>query len=125
MTVLDRDDGQPWNFNDEDKRRKASQLLNKEDPDILMFGPTCAPFQALNMGWNYNRMKIQNAQNMIEDGMRHLAFATELSVYQSKRGKCFALEHPASSARWQTETIDALRKLPGLQEVELTFAHWL
>ena len=86
MTVLDRDDGQSWNFNEEDKRRKAVQLLNKDDPDILMLGPTCAPFSSLNIGWNYNRMKIESAQNMIEDGMRHLAFAAELSIHQSKRG---------------------------------------
>ena len=66
-------------------------------------------------------MKIESAQNMIEDGMRHLAFATELSIHQSKRGKYFALEHPASAASWQTETIDALRKLPGVHEVEFDF----
>ena len=66
-------------------------------------------------------MKIENAQNMIEDGMRHLAFATGLSMHQSKRGKYFALEHPASAASSQTETIDTPRKLPGVQEVEFDF----
>ena len=62
------------------------QMLNDDNPAILMLGPTCAPFSSLNMGWNYNRMKIDKAQDMIEDGMRHLAFATELCKQQSKGG---------------------------------------
>lgn len=70
---------------------------------------------------NYNRMNVEKAPDMIEDGMRHLAFATELSIHQSKRGKSFALEHPASAASWQTETIHTLRNLPGVQEVEFDF----
>ena len=121
LTVIDRDDGMPSNFNEEDKRRKAVELLNRDVPDLLMLGPTCAPFSSLNIGWQYNRMMIDNAQNMIEDGMRHLAFATELSVHQSKRGKYFVIEHPASAASWQTETIDTLRSLPGVREVEFDF----
>ena len=76
LTVIDRDDGRPWDFNDEDKRRKAVRMLNQDNLEILMLGPTCAPFSSLNIGWNYSKMKIQSAQDMIEDGMRHLAFAT-------------------------------------------------
>ena len=65
--------------------------------------------------------EIESAQDMIEDSMRHHAFATELSVHQSKKGKYSALEHPASAASWQTEAVDTLRKLPGVREVEFDF----
>ena len=58
-----------------------------------MSGPTCAPFSSLNMGWNYAKMKMSKARDMIEDGMRHLAYAAELSMHQAKRGKYFAIEH--------------------------------
>ena len=84
LTERDRDDGEAWDFNVEFKRVKAVEMIYRDRPDMLMLGPTCAPFSSLNMGWNYNRMKIQDAQEMIEDGMKHLAFAAHMCILQAK-----------------------------------------
>ena len=86
-----------------------------------MLGPTCAPFSSPNMGWNYNRMKIQDAQEMIEDGMKHLAFATHMCILQAKHLQYFALEHPVSAASWDTEVLGLLRSIQGAEEVEFDF----
>ena len=121
LTEYDRDDGEPCEFNVEAKRNKALELLHRDRPDMLMLGPTCAPFSSLNLGWNYDKMTIGNAQSMIEDGMRHLAFATQLSIWQVKHSRYFALEHPASAASWDTEVLALLRSMKGVVEVEFDF----
>ena len=89
LTQLDRDDGLPWDFNVESKRLKAVELLRKDQPNMLMVGPTCAPFCSLNVGWNYSRMQVGNAEDMIADGMRHLAFATHICLEQTRAGRYY------------------------------------
>ena len=50
LTECDRDDGEAWDFNVEEKRLKAVAMLHRDRPEMLMLGPTCAPFSSLNMG---------------------------------------------------------------------------
>ena len=96
-------------------------MLHRDRPEMLMLGPTCAPFSSLNMGWNYNRMTIERAQEFIEDGMRHLSFAAHLCIRQARQSRYFALEHPVSAASWDTEVLELLRSIPGVMEVEFDF----
>ena len=121
LTEVDRDDGEAWDFNVEAKRTKAVEKLHESRPEMVMLGPTCAPFSSLNIGWNYSRMTTRDAQSMIEDGMRHLSFAAHLCMHQARQSRYFALEHPASAASWNTEVIEMLRGLPGVREVEFDF----
>ena len=121
LTERDRDDGEAWDFNVESKRVKAVEMIHRDRPDMLMLGPTCAPFSSLNMGWNHNRMKIRDAQEMIEDGMKHLAFAAHMCILQAKHHRYFALEHPVSAASWDTEVLGLLRSIQGAEEVEFDF----
>ena len=88
---------------------------------MLMVGPTCAPFCSLNVGWNYSRMQVGNAEDMIADGMRHLAFATHICLEHTRAGRYYALDHPSTAVSWDANVLELLRGSPGATEVEFDF----
>ena len=121
LTLEDRDDGAPLDFNVSEKREKAVRLLHKDRPDMLMLGPNCAPFCTLNQWWNYPTMPVRDMESSIAGGMRHLAFSVHLALHQARAGRYFAVEHPVGAASWHTETLSILRGIPGVVEVEFDF----
>ena len=66
-------------------------------------------------------MLVKDAQSLVEDGMRHLAFSAHLCVQQARSGRYFALEHPVSAASWDTEVLAMVKALPGVEVVEFDF----
>ena len=86
LQTVDPDDGEPWDFNNPAKRLKAVQLLERDQPDILMVGPICNPFSSLNLGWNFDRMPVGKVSDSVEDGMRHLSFGVHLCLRQVRAG---------------------------------------
>ena len=43
LTLVDGDDGEPWNFDNPSKREKAASMLREDEPSVVMLGPPCAP----------------------------------------------------------------------------------
>ena len=80
LTTYDEEDGQPWDFNDEAVRGKAENRIDRDQPDLIMLGPTRAPISLVEYGRNYQRMNNGKAEDQIADGMRHLAFAVTLAI---------------------------------------------
>ena len=60
--MVDPDDGKAWDFNDEEKRRKAKALVTRDRPSLLIGTPMCTAFSILqNMSKHLNveRKKIE------------------------------------------------------------------
>ena len=55
LTVVDPDDGIPWDFNVPAKRRRAFELLERDKPAMLIACPMCGPFSTMN-NLNYAKM---------------------------------------------------------------------
>ena len=55
LTTLDPEDGEPWDFDNKDKRHKALRMLDEDKPLLLVVSPMCGPFSAMN-NINYSKM---------------------------------------------------------------------
>ena len=47
LTVIDPDDGKPWDFDTKEKRDKAFAKVKEEKPKLLIGSPMCTPFSLL------------------------------------------------------------------------------
>ena len=71
LTCVDPDDGNPWDFNDEDKVRKARVLIHTPNPLLLIGSPTCSAFSQMN-NINFSRMSKNGVEDVVAHGRRHL-----------------------------------------------------
>ena len=55
LTTVDPDDGMPWDFNNEDKARKAEDMVRSKRAVLLIGSPMCAAFSTLQV-MNFCRM---------------------------------------------------------------------
>ena len=108
LSVLDSD-GRPWDFNCEDKRKRALKLLREQEPDLLIGSPMCRAFSALQ-GLNKARMGAAKFEAMMEHGRKHMEFATMLYREQAKAGRYYLHEHPASASSWHEPSILELQQ---------------
>ena len=49
LTLVDPDDGEPWDLDLEDKQMKALRLVEVKDPGLLFVSPECFPLLATGM----------------------------------------------------------------------------
>ena len=70
LTVNDVD-GAPWDFNVEEKRNKAKQMVYEKRALLLIGGPMCSAFSQLQ-SINFSRMNNEDVDKIIEYGARHL-----------------------------------------------------
>ena len=47
MTTVDPEDGMPWDFGLEEKRKRAVELLERDKPLLLVACQMCGPFGGL------------------------------------------------------------------------------
>ena len=120
LTTLDPEDGEPWDFDDKDKRSKAMRMLDQDKPLLLVVSPMCGPFSAMN-NINYSRMTVDEVRTKIKAGMRHVKFALELCLRQYREGRLFLFEHPASASSWSTEMMRQMLSLPGVMTAKFDF----
>ena len=55
LTVMDAEDGMPWDFKLPAKRKRAIELLDRDKPAMLIACPMCGPFSTMN---NFNHVKM-------------------------------------------------------------------
>ena len=110
LTVLDTD-GEPWDFDKPEKRRRAMELLKSTRPKLLIGSPMCRAFSVLQ-GLNRARMGEQKWNAMKEHGVSHLKFVAELYLEQMNQGRYFLHEHPASASNWKEPEITELASYP-------------
>ena len=100
LTVMDPYDGKPWNFDDEDKRLRALQMVVREKPQLLIGSPMCKAFSILQ-GLNKERMGPVRYEEMLRQARIHFEFCASLYQIQADQGRYFLHEHPASASSWK------------------------
>ena len=99
LTVVDPDDGLPWDFSLAAKREKARRMIREQRPYFLIGSPMCTAFstwQALNAarGSNIDAMTRAKAAAIL-----HLDFVSDLYREQLAHGHYFLHRHRAGHAR--------------------------
>ena len=115
LTVVDPDDGLPWDFTSPAKQAKARKMLREQKPYFLIGSPMCRQFstwQALNNSKNPNKEEIERAYT---EAVGHLNFVTSLYIEQIEGGRYFLHEHPRYATSWTVEAMEELKKIPGVQ----------
>ena len=117
LSVTDPDDGLPWNFDKLSKRKKAIQLIKRQDPKLLIGSPMCTAFSILQ-GLNKSRMSPEKWDRMRKHGKKHLRFACELYKMQHDSGRYFIHEHPATANSWDEPCVQQVMRLKGVVTVK-------
>ena len=116
LSVVDPDDGKPWDFNDASKRKKALHIMFTRRSLLLIGSPMCSSFSSIqNLNWG--RMTPEEIHKVKEYGMKHLRFALRLYELQMEMGVYFLHEHPASASSWNTKEVKRIMAKPGVQRV--------
>lgn len=82
MTTVDPDDGQPWDFNNQEKAFKAEEIIKTRRTLLLIGSPMCAAFSQLQ-SLNFRKMNPEELAKLIEYGSRHLEWCVDL--YNTQR----------------------------------------
>ncbi len=114
LTVVDPDDGQPWDFSREDKRDKARALLRKQRPYMFIGSPMCTAFSS----WQQlNRRRSKDVAKMDREkelAIQHIEFVMSLYVEQLENGRYFLHEHPRRASSWGLQQVKNLLRMPGV-----------
>jgi hypothetical protein len=116
LSVVDPDDGKPWDFNDPQKRSKALKRVFTERSLLLIGSPMCSSFSRLqNLNWG--RMDPEEVERVKSYGRKHLRFACKLYALQHELNLYFLHEHPASARSWEEPCVKKLMELTKVTRV--------
>ena len=86
LTTTDDDDGKPWDFNDEKKRRKAKKLVREQR---CLVSPMCTAFSQLQ-NTSFAKMKEEDIKEVKEYGLKHLRVLYEVASHSGRTGFVFS-----------------------------------
>ncbi len=117
LTVVDPDDGKPWDLSKKEKRDKVRRLLRRHRPYVLIGSPMCTAFstwQALNQ----HKFSDPEAKRRAKiEAEVHMRFVISLYYEQIENGRYFIHEHPQWATSWQLEEMAGLMEVPGVIRV--------
>ncbi len=117
LTVVDPEDGLPWDFNKPEKREKARRMVRAIKPYMLIGSPVCTQFctwQALN---RFKHGDSESKERARIEAQLHMDFVISLYYEQLEGGRYFLHEHPNWAASWSLEKIETLLRVPGVVRV--------
>ena len=99
-----------WNFDREDHRQQARELIQQRRPKLLIGSPDCTMFSQLQglSGWN------EHKASRWRQARRHLQFVCELYRDQVRRGDWFLHEHPIGASSWREQCVLDVMKENGV-----------
>ena len=115
--MVDPEDGEPWDFNRREKREKALNMVQSQEPYILVGSSMCTAFctwMALNRAKSKNTLALRRAYRQ---AVRHMEFVSMLYREQASNGRYFLHEHPAGASSWSLDCIKDLWEMPGVERV--------
>ena len=117
LTVVDPEDGLPWDFSIRAKRERARKLIREQKPYVLIGSPECTPFST----WQYiNRAKHSNPVHMDRAKTAaevHIRFVCELYQEQIDGGRYFLHEHPMWATSWSMKCVQSILEQEEVQKV--------
>jgi len=117
ITVADPEDGTPWDFSRESKRRKARAMLREQRPYVLIGSPMCTHFctwQALNAAKAQDVTAMRRARAA---AIVHMNFVAELYQEQMQGDRYFLHEHPMWATSWELPNIEQILTRPDVTRV--------
>ena len=117
LTVIDPDDGMPWDFEIKGKRDKARRILREQRPYLLIGSPECRAFSSWQ---NLNRFRSANPEAMERDRIAaavHLEFVASLYREQHDADRFFLHEHPWSASSWELSYMRSILSMPSVQKI--------
>jgi len=114
LTVIDPDDGAPWDFTRKDKREKARRMQREQKPILLICSPMCTYFstwQYLNFSKSQDKDAIRKAY---VGACMHMKFVAGLYHERIEGNRYFLHEHPRYATSWQLDCMTQLEKIPGV-----------
>ncbi len=117
LTVMDPEDGLPWDFTKAKKREKARDMVRKYKPYMLIGSPVCTQFST----WQYlNRFKHgdnESKERARVEAVMHMDFVISLYYEQIEGGRYFLHEHPNWATSWSLDKIETMLRVPGVRRV--------
>ena len=120
LTVIDSEDGTPWDFSIPAKQKRAIEMLDRDKPAMLIACPMCGPFSSMN-NINYAKMDAKEVEEKLRAAMVHIKFALELCLKQYMAGRLFLFEHPAGASSWSTGMMKDMLGLAGVHTAKFDF----
>lgn len=113
LSVVDPEDGMPWDFNNPEKAEKARRIVQDKRAILLIGSPMCTAFSAWHR-LDHHRISEDTVREQLEYGIRHIEFALELCRIQIRNGLYFLHEHPHQASSWD---LPCVRQLLGREDV--------
>jgi len=113
------ENGEPWDFDKLEQKRKAERLVCETEPDLLMGGPMCkdfSPWQRINRAKSSCPEKYDTAK---DSSRRHLEFICRVYEVQDRSGHLFLHGHPLEASSWDEECIGRVANRPGVDYVDM------
>ena len=95
-----------YDFDKEEDRRRAWNIIEKDKPMLLVGPPECRMFSTLQ---NLSRW-TNKRQKEYESAKRHLEFTCKLYDYQISQGRWFLHEHPVGASSWKEKCVRGIMK---------------
>ena len=119
LTTCD-EHGNPWDFNVEGMRSKATHIVKHKSALLLIVSPMRSAFSRLQ-AFNAKRLGPEKMKEMIEYGLKHLTFALDLCESQRRNGLYFLLGLPAGASSWSTSPMQRMLKREGVHVYECCY----
>ena len=107
LTTNDPEDGMPWDFTCKSNRKRAMELLDRDQQLLLPASHVCGAFSSMNNIY-YDSMRPNDVHSKLGVAMRHVKFALDLCMKQCSTGRR-ALRH---RKLWST-TLELRRRARG------------
>ena len=110
------DKSEGWDFFDCSDRKKCWDVLENQQPDLVIMSPECRLFsQIMNLNWE--KMKNRDETGLLRDQRRALAmlhFCVQVAEFQLTRNRYFLIEHPGGASSWSSHAMTWLLKQSGV-----------
>ena len=107
-----------WDFLRADHRKQCLKLIGESKPLMVVVSPPCVEFSSIQNLDRQQERDERDGRKKIEANML-LDFAMQVCQLQHDSGGLFVFEHPAFASSWTCESVYAISKLPGVQDVVL------
>ena len=105
-----------WDFRCASSRSLSLDLLSRLPVTLCILSPPCTVFS------QWQRICVLRTsqaawQAKWEEGMLYLCHAMECARRQTREGRFFVFEHPATATSWEQTVVKDIASLPGVQTV--------
>lgn len=108
--------GPSWGFNGTRTGNRAVRNVLEDKPLVLIRGPMCTEYSAMNR-INHSMMSKEDVEQRMAYAREHLECCMKLYEIQRRSGRYFLHGHPARASSWEDALIRRLRGREGVQRV--------